>query len=111
MKTVWTAPAIHGTAVRDNNRVKALILAGGGDILSSQIGQKPLRFLFAWQMKREPLEVVAISAEVTALRGQRKGLPPNDLRKPAHCCIGIQSAILTYERLFMYQLPDYKELL
>ena len=97
--------------MRDNNRVKALILAGGGDILSSQIGQKPLRFLFAWQMKREPLEVVAISAEVTALRGQRKGLPPNDLRKPAHCCIGIQSAILTYERLFMYQLPDYKELL
>ncbi len=49
-------------------------------------------------MKWKPVEVVAI----TALRGQRKVLPPNDFRKPVHRFIGIYSAILIYESLFEF---------
>jgi len=79
-----------------------LIPAAGGDIFSSQIGQKPFRFLVAWQMKWKPIEVVAISPEVTDLRGQRKDLPPNDFRKPAHRFIGIHTAILKHEPQFVY---------
>ena len=49
-------------------------------------------------MKWKPIEVVAI----TALRGQRKELPPNDFRKPGYRFIGIYSAILIYESLFEF---------
>jgi hypothetical protein len=44
-------------------------------------------------MKCKPIEAVAISTAVTALRGQRKELPPNGFHQPAHRFIGIQSAI------------------
>jgi len=60
--------------------------------------KKPSQLLFAWQMKWKPIEAVAI----TALRGQRKVLPPNDFRKPVHRFIGIYSAILIYESLFEF---------
>jgi len=49
-------------------------------------------------MKLRPIVVVAI----TALRGQRKVLPPNDFRKPVHRFIDIYSAILIYESLFEF---------
>ena len=49
-------------------------------------------------MKLRPIEVVAI----TALRGLRKELPPNDFRKPVHRFIGIYSAILISESLFEF---------
>jgi len=49
--------------LRKKNRVKALILVVGGGILPSQSRQKPFRFLFAWQMKGKPFEVIAKSPE------------------------------------------------
>ena len=60
--------------------------------------KKPFQFLLAWQMKCELFEVVAI----TALRGQRKLLPPNDFRKPLHRLIDLHSAITIYEPLFVH---------
>ena len=74
-----------------------MILGSEGGILASQSRRKPLGFLLAWQMKCELLEVFTISPErgaVAALSGQRKKLPPNDFRKPAHRVVAIPSAIL-----------------
>jgi len=64
-----------------------------------------LKRVVAWQMKWKPVEVVAISPEsraATALRGQRKELPPNGFRKPAHRFIGIDSAISIHEPPVVY---------
>jgi len=55
-------------------------------------------------MKWKRFEVAAISPAVTALRGQRKMLPPNDFRKPVLRLIGIHSGILISEPLSVYLL-------
>jgi len=56
-------------------------------------------------MKWKGFEVFAISVEpggVTAFRGQRKVLPPNGFRKPAHRFAGNHSAFSISEPLFVY---------
>ena len=58
-------------------------------------------------MTWKPIEVVAISPEsraVTALRGQRKMLPPKHFRKPAHCFIDLHILFLKHEPPAVYQL-------
>ena len=88
-----------------NSRVNRLILGADGETVSGQSGQRPFWFLFAGQMKMKPFEVAAKSREpgaVTAPRGRRKVVPPKHFRKSAHRCIGITSAILIYEQLFIY---------
>jgi hypothetical protein len=87
--------------LQKKNRVKDLILGGGGGILPSQSRQNPFRLLFAWKMKRKPFEVVAVSLE-TALRGQRKVFPQTDFRKRVRPLIGIYSAILICGPLLVY---------
>ena len=62
----------------------------GGDTVFNQSGQRPFRFLFARQMKWKGFEVFAISAE-TALRGQRRVLPPSDFCGLVRRFIGIHS--------------------
>ena len=82
-----------------NDCIKGLILRTGGDMLFSQMGQKPFQLLFTRQMKRKPFEVVAISPEpgaVSPLSGERKMLPPKHFRESAHCFIGVHTAILIH---------------
>jgi len=49
--------------VGKNDRVKGLILDGGGDTVFNQSGRRPFWFLFAWQMKWKSFEAFAISPE------------------------------------------------
>ena len=78
-------------------------MGAGEDTVFSQSGRKPFQFLFAWQMKRKPFEVSAVSpGAVTALLGQRNVPAPNDIRKPVYSFVGIPSAVLMHEQLFMY---------
>ena len=56
-------------------------------------------------LKMKPFEAVPISPElgaVTPLSGERKVLPPKRFRKSAHCSLGIHTAILIHEPLFVY---------
>jgi hypothetical protein len=88
-----------------DNRIKSLILGAGGDITLGQSGQKPLQFMFTWQLQRQPLKEVAISPEpgtVGALGCERKVFASNNFRKPPHCFIGIHLTIVIYEQLVVY---------
>ena len=67
--------------------IKGLILRARGDILRCEIGQKTFQFLFTWQMRWKPFEVVASSPKpgaMTLLCGERKMLAPKHLRKSPH---------------------------
>ena len=95
----------QGLFVEKDDRIKDLILGGGGDILLGQSGQKLFQFMFTWQMQRQPFEEVAISPEpgaVSALGRERKMLASNNFRKPPHRFVRIHLAIVIHEQPVVY---------
>ena len=77
----------QGLFVEKDDRIKDLILGGGGDILLGQSGQKLFQFMFTWQMQRQPFEEVAISPEpgtVSTLCREHKIFASNNFRELPH---------------------------
>jgi hypothetical protein len=77
-------------------------LGAGGGILFGQGGQKPFRFMFTWQMQRQPFEELAISPKPSAVSApgrERKMLASNNLGKSPHRSGSIHFAIVIHEQL------------
>ena len=72
----------EGLLVKENNRVKGLILGAGRDTSFSKLGEELFKLLLASPVRGKPIDVVAITFEpgaVTLPGVQRKMLPSNDL--------------------------------
>ena len=95
----------QGLFVEKDDRIKDLILGGGGDILLGQSGQKLFQFMFTWQMQGQPFEEVAVSPEpgaVSAPGRERKVFASNHFRKPPRRIVGTHLAILIYKQPVVY---------
>jgi hypothetical protein len=80
--------------VKENNRIKGLILCAGADTRCRQAREKTFQLLFAWQVGRNRCDVPAIAsrpAAVTLLGVQSQMSAAHHLRQPGDGLISIHA--------------------